>query len=107
MAGYSGAAEGSAWDPREQLAWRNRRILSERQGWPAGALTDCEFLEGVFPRWSTTWRFANRVPGFERPAGFYAQEWPYTGHYPRVVYAVTAELLAAVLAQTTPSPNNR
>lgn len=100
MAGYSTAAEGSAWEPRERLAWRNRRVLAERQGWPDGAVEACEQLEVTHRGWSFSWRTANTIKGFERPEGFYAT----TGSTWRDItrYGATPEELAEVL-MTTPN----
>lgn len=102
MAGYSTAAEGPDWNPRERLAWRNRRLLAERQSWPAGAVEACEQLEVTHRRWSFSWRAENTVKGFERPEGYYAT----TGGTwrDRTVHAATPEELAQLLTPTTPNP---
>lgn len=83
MAGYSGAAEGpmplrrrrrSLTERGPDLAGRNRRVIAERTGWPAGALEACEQLAAEFPGravdWFPEWRIA--TPGFDRDEGFYA-----------------------------------
>ena len=54
----------------DSLAWRNRRILAERQDWPDGALEVCESIESEFGDWSPSWMPENTIKGFERPAGF-------------------------------------
>ena len=99
MAGYSGAAEGPMPAPGEKLAWRNRRLIAERLHWPAGALEACEQLDVTYRGWSFSWRAANTVKGFERPACFYAT----TGGTwrDRTVYGATPEELAEAL-KTTP-----
>lgn len=51
---------------------RNRRLLAERLGWPAGALEACEDVERRFPGWAVFWCRPSACPGFERPAGFWA-----------------------------------
>ena len=55
-----------------ELAWRNRRVLADRLGWPDGVLEDCERLDREWPRWSIGWWAESRIRGFERPAGFHA-----------------------------------
>jgi hypothetical protein len=58
--------------PGDELAWRNRRTIAERTGWPAGAVDACEQIEAAHPTWDVGWRPANTIRGFEAPAGFYA-----------------------------------
>ena len=55
-----------------ELAWRNRQVLAQRLGWPAGALEACEAIELQHPDWHPSYCQANTTPGFESPAGFYA-----------------------------------
>lgn len=54
------------------LAWRNRRIGARRTRWPAGALDECERLDGEHPGWRFCWLPENTAAGWERPAGFAA-----------------------------------
>lgn len=57
----------------QTLAWRNRRVLARRGGWPAGALAECERLDREYPAWSFHWLTENRLKGWEHPAGFSAR----------------------------------
>jgi hypothetical protein len=54
------------------LARRNRVVVAERTGWPAGAVETCERLEAEHPGWMVSWMDANPIRGWERPAGWYA-----------------------------------
>ena len=82
-----------------ELAWRNRRVIAERLGWPAGALEACEAIEVEHPNWYPGYRQANTVPGFESPAGFYAiRRGAARGEL--VAYGADAEALRTVLADT-------
>lgn len=79
----------------EMLA-RNRRLMAERRGWPAGALEVCERLDREHPGWSVWWRFATTEPGIEHPAGYVADRLDATSV---VVCATTVpELVAAMMA---------
>lgn len=55
-----------------ELLGSNRRLLAERQGWPAGALEACEGLDRKHSGWSVWWRAECTVPGLEHPAGYVA-----------------------------------
>lgn len=89
-------------EPGPALAWRNRRILADRCGWPAGALEECERLDPVYPRWWITWSPANDIPGFERPAGFCGTDLDYWGWHPvPACGATTAALVDAITARTS------
>ncbi|MEV6350904.1 hypothetical protein [Actinoplanes sp. NPDC051851] len=54
------------------LAWRNRRLIAERTGWPDGALETCERLDEDHQGWSVMWVAENPGVGREHPAGFSA-----------------------------------
>lgn len=66
-------------DARRELSRRNRRIIAERIGDPAGSVEACERIEEMFPGFEVGWFSENTTPGFEREAGFYA--W-VEGHQP-------------------------
>lgn len=34
---------------------KNRELIAERMGWPAGALVDCIAIEREFPEWMVWW----------------------------------------------------
>lgn len=57
---------------QRQLAIRNREIIAERCGWPAGILATCVELERRHPGWDMSWLRENTIKGFEHPAGFAA-----------------------------------
>lgn len=80
------------------LVWRNRRLLAERLGWPAGALRVCEVLQRRYPGWHTTWLPASTAPGFEFPAGFYATDERGCGRRHLWAYGATPAALAADIA---------
>lgn len=86
-------------EPGPELAWMNRAVLAERLDWPEGALEVCERIERQYPRWSVSWREANTVRGFERPAGFYGVDRDYKGWDPRPAYGATGSELAAAIAR--------
>lgn len=81
---------------------RNRRLIAERMGWPAGALDECLRLERERPDYEVAWFPEWKTPGFERPAGFYA--WSvgdqplHKGTKRREWYGATAAKLKAKLA---------
>lgn len=54
------------------MAIRNREIIAERCGWPAGILATCVELERRHPGWDVSWMRENTIRGFEREAGFAA-----------------------------------
>lgn len=85
-------------EPGPELARRNRRILADRQSWPAGHLEECERLEEEHPGWSTSWLPANRIVGFERPARFVAYPVGAFASRRRAQYAATAAELAELIA---------
>jgi len=64
-----------AWPAEHELAWRNRRILADRLGWPVGAVQECEWVEREHPGWSPHWREANAWSG--QPAGYYALRYDH------------------------------
>lgn len=82
------------WPAGREMAWRNRRLLAERLGWPFGAVQECEWAEIEQPGWSPSWMQANDWA--ERPAGYYA--WRYDAdHRDPIQYGATAaELLKAI-----------
>jgi hypothetical protein len=78
-----------------ELAWRNRRILAERLGWPAGALEECERIERERPGWSPWWQPANAWAG--KAAGYYARRPGESGpRFPEPYGATPAELVEAM-----------
>lgn len=54
------------------LAWRNRRVIARRTGWPEGVLEECERLDGEHPGWSVWWLPEKTCGSFQSPAGFSA-----------------------------------
>lgn len=63
------------------IASRNRRLIAERGGWPAGAAEACERFEADHPGLRAYWFPENVTPGWERRAGFYAwREGDQPGH---------------------------
>lgn len=82
--------------PGEELAWRNRRIIAERTGWPAGALEACEQIQAAHPAWDVNWRDANTIKGFEAPAGFYAVRLDARGPE-RATYGPDPDTLVAAI----------
>jgi hypothetical protein len=80
--------------PGPELAWRNRRIIAARIGWPAGALEACEAVEKARPDWDPYWR-----------DGFYAtRRGPRTRGEQPVYGADAAALLAAIEAVVSCCP---
>lgn len=78
-----------------ELAWRNRRLIAERLGWPVGALQECEWVEREHPGWSPWWQDANEWAG--KPAGYYARRPGQSGpRYPEPYGATPAELVKAL-----------
>jgi len=75
-----------------ELAWRNRQVIAERLGWPAGALEACEAIELAHPDWHPNYRQAITVRGFESPAGFYATRQHAVRHE-RAAYGVDPQPL--------------
>ena len=63
-------ADEPATKPGPELALANRRLSAER--WPPGALETCEKIEAEHPGWWAYYREANKIKGFEHPAGFAA-----------------------------------
>lgn len=82
-----------------QLRFRNRRILSGRLRWPAGALEACERIERENPGWAVTYLTANPFPGFERPACYWAVRH-LPGDRRHEVYAPDPEALVAEIDST-------
>jgi hypothetical protein len=82
----------SAWsDP--DMPERNRALIAERCGWPAGAVDECRRLEREFLGWVVYWAPEWRFPGFEHPAGYCG--WCGPSLWARVrVYASTSAQLA-------------
>lgn len=94
------AADGPKRRPGLALAARNRRILAERLGWPAGALQECERLEREHPGWHVSWLPENTTPRFERPEGWWGV---YDGTHHRVeVFRPTAAALKKRMAEGVP-----
>jgi hypothetical protein len=68
------------WDPPEIMGPRNRRVLAERAGDPAGSVEVCERVEAMFPArpdvrfhgLRVSWMKENTTRGFVGQAGFYA-----------------------------------
>jgi hypothetical protein len=88
-----------------ELAWRNRQIIAERLGWPAGALAACEAIELAHPAWYPNYCQANTIPGFEAPAGFYASRRRDAVRGERTAYGATPEALReAIEAIEAPPP---
>jgi hypothetical protein len=89
----------SAWsDP--DMPERNRELLAERGGWPAGAVEACRRLEREFPGWTVYWARESRIRGFESPEGYGAWRgdlWRRTR-----VYAPTPAELADQMRQAGP-----
>jgi hypothetical protein len=54
------------------LSRRNQKLMSDRCGWPEGALLACWRLQHRHPGWHVSWMPENVTPGFEHPAGFWA-----------------------------------
>lgn len=54
------------------FARRNQAIIAQRTRWPEGALQECWELEDRLPGWHVAWLHENLIPGFERPAGYWA-----------------------------------
>lgn len=82
---------------KAQLAWRNRRILATRCGWPHGALETCERTDQLRPGWWSGWLPENTIRDFERPAGFIA--WRRGADNAQVFAADAEQLLAAIDAE--------
>jgi hypothetical protein len=79
-----------------ELAVKNRRILAERLGWPAGTVEVCEHIEDETPGWSVTWS-----PGGDmtRPEpGFYAVPRYGSRDNPPFLHADTGDELRELLA---------
>jgi hypothetical protein len=59
--------------PGPEPAVRNRRIIAERLGWPAGAVEVCEQMEQESPGWWATWVSGGgltwKEPGFSATTG--------------------------------------
>lgn len=77
------------------LAWRNRRVLSVRLGWPDGAVEVCEQVERDHPDW-----YPNYSQGGSRArpeVGYYALPWkpPRPGQAP--VFGADADALIAAI----------
>jgi hypothetical protein len=86
-----------------EVASSQRRKLAALQGWPEGALDECEKLDGEAPDWWTTYRMATERLGLNLPEGFYAER--KNGPSGRPAYAPTADaLLARLKAWPAPSP---
>ena len=68
----------------------NQAIIAAPLCWPDGALAACAELEDRHPGWHVSWLIECTSPGFERPAGFYAQ---YSEIHTVELYAATAEEL--------------
>jgi hypothetical protein len=66
------------------LAFKNRRVLAERTGWPEGALETCERTEQSYPNYYVNWHDANTWA--RSPAGFYAQYRNEWGGYDKPLY---------------------
>lgn len=81
-----------------ELAAKNRRLIAERLGWPAGTVEVCERLEAESPGWSVSWSDGGG-PAWEKP-GFYAGRisWHRTDPGPRFLHAATADELRTELA---------
>jgi hypothetical protein len=70
--------------PGDQLARRNRLLVADRCGWPAGTVAVCEQIDQDYPDWFPVW--------YEPGKGFLAgrQDWR---HGERAVYGATGEEL--------------
>jgi hypothetical protein len=81
-----------------ELAAKNRWVLAERLGWPAGTVEVCERIEAESPGWTVSWSDGGGLT-WEKP-GFYAGHihWHCTDPGPRFVYGATADELRAELA---------
>lgn len=84
-------------------AWTNRRILAERLDWPAGALDACERIEPEHPGWSIFYCGPNTVPGFEKPAGFWATR---RGLHACEVFAADPDELVRAIEDAPPAEHN-
>lgn len=81
-----------------ELARRNQRILAGKFRWPDGALEACWDLENRHPGWRVSWLGENLLPGFERPAGFWAalHDGMHQAEAIRADAAELAEVMAGV-----------
>jgi len=85
-------------DPGLDLAWRNRRILSVRLGWPAGAVDVCEQVERECPDWYPNY---SQGGSRERPdGGYYPLPWKPQRPSRRPVFGIDADtFIAAIRAE--------
>lgn len=81
------------------FARRNQAVLAERLRWPVGALEACRRLEDEYPGWRVSWLSENNRPGFERPAGFWAE---LDGMHHARVFATTPRELARRMGEVPP-----
>ena len=86
-------------DPKNQ-AWKNRRTLAERLGWPAGALEACEEVEQEHPEWHISYSSGGGRTWSR--AGFYAKRKAAWRPEPAPYGANTDELVAAIQAWQAP-----
>ncbi|MFG1921727.1 hypothetical protein [Cryptosporangium sp. NPDC048952] len=82
-------------DPGLALAWRNRRILSMRLGWPAGAVEVCEQVERECPDGYPNYSLGGSR---ERPdVGYYALPWKPERLGQRPVFGIDADALMTAI----------
>lgn len=84
-----------------ELAWSNRRLISDRLHWPDGALAECERVEREHPDWSPWWEPASDRTGL--PARYTARRHCHPGR-PGVSGETGDELAAAIEAAPDESP---
>lgn len=83
----------------EELAYKNRRVIAERVGWPAGAVEACEAIDAAHDGWYTTWvdGYIVTIDGRSelKPTGYYAQSRVFKEAAP--VYGATPQELAEAI----------
>lgn len=91
----SGAPDGRPAPESRELAWKNRRTLARRLGWPDGAAEACERVERAHLRWHPSW-----CPGYGRTRprpGFYAVLWKEDLRLRPVIFGADGPALARAI----------
>ena len=78
------------------LLRHNRRVMAERLGWPDGAVETCDWLQDAYPDWISGWQAEQAIPGFEKPAGYYASRWHRRSNEPAAYGADMLDLAVAI-----------
>jgi hypothetical protein len=100
MSDFYVAARGPKRRPGLARARDHQAILAERLQWPDGTLETCLRLESEHPCWLVAWLGENTVPGYERPAGFWAVL--DQGVHSVEAFAADADELVAKMATAPP-----